>query len=165
MTEIKMKGNPVHTSGTLPAVGSKVPEVKGLVKTDLAEATLSSYPGKRVLNIFPSLDTGVCATSVRTFAKQAAGRKDVKVLNISMDLPFAHKRFCAAVGIEGVENLSAFRSDLPDALGLRFSDGPLKGLCSRAVIVLDGDGKVLYTEQVPEVTTEPNYEAALKALG
>jgi thiol peroxidase len=163
MSTITFKGNPVHTSGTLPAVGSVAPEFN-LVAADLSEKKLSSFAGKRVLNIFPSLDTGVCATSVRTFNKKAAGMAGVAVLNISMDLPFAAKRFCAAEGIEGAVTLSAFRSNFAEQYGLKMVDGPLAGLCSRAVIVVDAAGKVVHAEQVPEIAQEPNYDAALAAL-
>jgi thioredoxin-dependent peroxiredoxin len=163
MATIQFKGNPIKTSGNLPAVGATVPDAT-LVKTDLSEVKLSSYPGKKVLNIFPSLDTGICAMSVRTFNKRATEKPGAKVLNISLDLPFAHKRFCTAEGIENVENLSAFRSSFADDFGVKMSEGPLKGLCSRAVLVLDESNKVVYAEQVPEITTEPNYDAALAAI-
>ena len=146
-------------------MGSTAPDF-ALVKTDLSEAKLSSYAGKKkVLNVFPSLDTATCATSVRTFNKKAASLTDVVVLNVSKDLPFAHKRFCSAEGIEGVENLSAFRSSFAEQWGLGFQDGPLQGLLSRAVVVLDENNKVLYTEQVTETANEPNYDAALKSIG
>jgi thiol peroxidase len=163
MSTITFKGNPIHTSGSLPAVGATAPEFS-LVGADLAEKKLSAFTGKKVLNIFPSLDTGVCATSVRTFNKKAAGMAGVAVLNISMDLPFAAKRFCAAEGIEGAVTLSAFRSNFAEAYGLKMVDGPLAGLCSRSVIVVNEAGKVVYAEQVPEIAQEPNYDAALAAL-
>ncbi|MHB8877560.1 MAG: thiol peroxidase [Myxococcaceae bacterium] len=158
-----LKGNTIHTSGSLPAVGSVAPDFS-LVAGDLSEKKLSAFTGTRVLNIFPSIDTGVCATSVRTFNKKAAGVKGVTVLNISKDLPFASKRFCGAEGIEGAVTLSAFRSTFAGQYGLEIADGPLAGLCSRAVIVVNEAGKVVYTEQVPEITQEPNYDAALAAL-
>jgi len=164
MAQITLKQKPINTSGTLPAVGSTAPEVT-LTQVDLADVKLSSFKGKRVLNIFPSLDTGVCATSVRTFAKKAASVSGVTVLNISMDLPFAHKRFCTAEGITGVVNLSNFRSNFSDAFGLKIAEGGMAGLNSRAVLVLDENGKVLHAEQVPEITQEPNYDAALAKVG
>lgn len=163
MATITFKGNPVNTSGTLPAKGSKAPDFK-LVKQDLSEASLSDYQGIKVLNIFPSIDTGVCATSVKTFNQKAASKRGVAVLNISADLPFAQKRFCGAENIAGVETLSTFRSSFAKDWGVQMLDGPLAGLCSRAVVVLDADNNVLYTEQVPEITQEPNYDAALASL-
>jgi thiol peroxidase len=165
MAEITLKGNKIHTSGSLPKVGSTAPDFK-LTKQDLSDTTLSAYAGKKkVLNIFPSIDTGVCAASVRTFNKKAAGVQNVVVLNISQDLPFAAKRFCAAEGIEGAETLSGFRSDFAEKYGLKITEGGMAGLASRAVIVLDENNKVLYTEQVPEIAQEPNYDAALKLVG
>lgn len=163
MTTITFKGSPVHTSGNLPAVGSQAPDFT-LVGGDLSEKHLSSYTGKRVLNIFPSIDTGVCAMSVRAFNQKAASRPGVVVLNISMDLPFAAKRFCAAEGIEGAVTLSAFRSSFAEQYGLKMIDGPLAGLCSRVVIVVDEKGKIVYHEQVPEIGQEPQYDRALAAL-
>ncbi len=164
MAKITLKGNPINTAGNLPSVGAAAPAFK-LVKTDLSEATLASYAGKKkVLNIFPSLDTPVCATSVRRFNQDAVKAPNTVVLNISADLPFAHKRFCAAEGINNVENLSTFRGSFADDYKVKITDGALAGLCSRAVIVLDEHDKVKYTEQVPEIAQEPNYEAALKAL-
>lgn len=163
MAKITLKGNPIQTSGELPAAGSAAPDPV-LTGTDLADVRLSSFKGKKVLNIFPSLDTAVCATSVRTFSKKATGRKDVTVLNISMDLPFAHKRFCASEGIEGVVNLSAFRSRFPEEFGVKILGSGMAGLCARAVVVLDENNKVLYTQQVPEITSEPDYDAALAKL-
>ena len=163
MTTITFKGSAVHTSGNLPPLGSQAPDFS-LVAADLSEKRLSSYTGKRVLNIFPSIDTGVCATSVRTFNQKAASRAGVVVLNISMDLPFAASRFCAAEGIEGAVTLSAFRSTFAEQYGLKMIDGPLAGLCARVVIVVDEKGKVAYQEQVPEITHEPDYDRALAAL-
>lgn len=163
MTTITFKGSPVHTSGTLPAVGTQAPEFT-LVAGDLSEKHLSSYSGMRVLNIFPSIDTGICAMSVRAFNQKAASRPGVAVLNISMDLPFAATRFCGAEGIAGAVTLSAFRSNFAEQYGLKMVDGPLAGLCSRAVVVVDASGKVVYQEQVPEIAQEPNYESALAAL-
>lgn len=164
MATITLKGNTIHTSGSLPAVGSTAPDAK-LTGLDLKDVTLSSIAGKRVLNIFPSLDTGVCATSVRTFNKKATEKPNVTVVNVSMDLPFAQKRFCGAEGIEKALTFSAFRSDFGQKFGLLITEGGMAGLCSRCVVVLDEAGKVLYTEQVPEIAQEPNYDAALAALG
>ena len=163
MANITQKGKPITTSGQLPAVGSTAPDAV-LTQLDGSDLKLSEVKGKKVLNIFPSLDTGTCAMSVRTFAKQAGGKNGVTVLNISADLHFAHKRFCTAEGITGVTNLSSFRSDFADKFGLRIAEGTMRHLNSRAVIVLDDANKVLYTEQVPEITQEPNYEAALAKL-
>ncbi len=164
MANIKFKGNSAHTSGELPSVGAKAPNFK-LVKNDLSEASLESYAGKyKVLNIFPSVDTGVCAASVRKFNVEAAKVSNTVVLNISMDLPFAQKRFCGAEGITNVETLSAFRSSFGKDYGLLMADTPLAGLCSRVVVVVSADDKILYTEQVADITSEPNYDAALKAV-
>lgn len=164
MAKITLKGNPVNTSGQLPNVGTVAPQFK-LVRGDLSEVALENYAGKRkVLNIFPSVDTGTCATSVRTFNKQASDLRNTVVLNISADLPFAQSRFCGAEGIKSVETLSSFRSSFAKDYGLLIQDGPLAGLCSRAVIVLDENNKVLYNEQVSEIVNEPNYAAALQSL-
>jgi len=163
MAEITLKGNPIHTSGTLPAKGSMVPAFR-LVDTDLQVKNLEDFTGKKVLNVFPSIDTPVCANSVRQFNEKAAARDGVTVLDVSADLPFAHKRFCAAEGIDNVVGLSTFRSTFAKDYGLEIVDGPLAGLCSRAVLVLDADNRVLYTEQVPEIGQEPDYDAALAAL-
>ena len=163
MAETKFKGNPIHTSGELPRTGQQAPAFT-LSRTDLSDAGLSAFPGKKVLNIFPSVDTPVCATSVRSFNVRAAKKQGVVVLNISADLPFAHKRFCAAEGIEGVVSLSSFRSSFARDYGVLLEDGPLRGLCARAVVVLDDRNQVLYTELVPEIAQEPNYDAALAVL-
>ena len=165
MAAITLGGNPIHTSGELPKKGIQAPNFT-LVKTDLSIATLADYAGsKLVLNIFPSIDTGVCATSVRTFNQKAGELINTKVLCISRDLPFAQKRFCGTEGLENVENLSDFKEgSFGDAYGLTITDGPLAGLHSRAVIVVDENGLVTYAEQVPEIGQEPNYEAALAAL-
>ncbi|MDD2986389.1 thiol peroxidase [Flavobacterium sp.] len=165
MAVITLGGNPIHTSGELPKKGIQAPNFT-LVKTDLSIATLADYAGsKLVLNIFPSIDTGVCATSVRTFNQKAGELINTKVLCISRDLPFAQKRFCGTEGLENVENLSDFKEgSFGDAYGLTITDGPLAGLHSRAVIVVDEKGLVTYAEQVPEIGQEPNYEAALAAL-
>lgn len=164
MATTALKGNPIQTAGELPAPGSAAPQFS-LVKSDLSEVNLGTYAGKKVLNIFPSIDTPVCATSVRTFNKQASGRPGVTVLNISADLPFAFKRFCAAEGLQNVETLSAFRSSFARDYGVLVTTGPLSGLCARAVVVLDENNRVVYTELVPEIAQEPNYAAALAALG
>jgi thiol peroxidase len=163
MTTITLKGNPIETVGTLPTVGAKVPDFS-LVKQDLSRVSLKDFPGKKVLNIFPSVDTAVCATSVRKF-NEIVSKRGVQVLCVSEDLPFALKRFCGAENLDKVVTLSAFRSTFGKDYGLEIQTGPLAGLASRAVIVLDEDNKVLYTEQVPEIGQEPNYEAALAKLG
>lgn len=162
--KITLKGNPVNTIGELPPVGVVAPDFK-LVKLDLSEASLANYAGKKkVLNIFPSVDTPTCAMSVRQFNQKAAAMPNTVVLNISMDLPFAMKRFCAAEGIANVESLSAFRSSFGKDYKVEMADSALKGLFSRAVVVLDENNKVTYTEQVPEIANEPNYDKALAAL-
>ncbi len=164
MANITLKGNAISTVGELPAVGTKAADFS-LVGTDLSTKTLADFPGKRVLNIFPSLDTGICALSVKAFNAKAGGIDGVTVLNISADQPFAHGRFCGAEGIEDAVNLSTLRDpEFGDRYGVRITTGPLAGVCSRAVIVLDGDGTVLYSEQVPEIAQEPNYDAALAIL-
>lgn len=164
MTQITFKGSPVSTHGELPDVGSKA-EAFALVGTDLQPVNLSDYAGRRVvLNIFPSLDTGICANSVRTFNEKAAGLENATVLCISRDLPFAQARFCGAEGIENVVTASDFRNTLGEDYGVTMISGPMEGLLSRAVIVLDEKGVVIYTQQVPEITTEPDYDAALAAL-
>ena len=164
MARITLKGNPIQTSGNLPAVGSKAKDFK-LTKQDLSDATLESFAGKKkILNIFPSIDTAVCAKSVKQFFERAGTRKDLVVLNISADLPFAAKRFCSVEGIENAVTLSTFRSSFPDDYGLRIVVVALTGLCSRCVIVLYESNKVLATEQVPEIGQEPDYAKALGAL-
>lgn len=164
MSEITLKGNSVHTSGTLPEVGGLLQDFT-LVQSDLSEKSLSDYKGKKlILNIFPSIDTGVCATSVRKFNQEAAALANTTVVNVSKDLPFALNRFCAAEGIANVDTLSDFRGSFGNDYGLVLIDSGLKGLLSRAVIVADENGKIIYTEQVPEIGQEPNYEAALAVL-
>lgn len=164
MAQVSFKGNNVHTAGNLPQVGEHVKDFT-LVDVDLNEKKLSDYSGKYVvMNIFPSVNTGVCATSVRKFNEQASSLNNTKVLCISKDLPFAQKNFCAAEGLNNVEMLSDFRTDFGNTYGVQLTDGPLQGLLSRAVIVVDPEGKVVYTEQVPEITTEPDYDAALESL-
>ena len=165
MATITLKGNEIHTVGQLPAVGTAAPDF-ALTRTDLADVTLSDYAGKKlVLNIFPSLDTPVCANSVRKFNEAAANRDDTMVLCISADLPFAHGRFCETEGIQNVESLSIMRApEFGTDYGVGIADGPLKGLLSRAVVVVGTDGRVVYTEQVPEIVEEPDYGKALAAL-
>ena len=165
MASITLGGNPIHTSGELPKVGSKLADFK-LVQNDLSIADLSTFAGKKlVLNIFPSIDTGTCATSVRKFNESASKLDNTKVLCISRDLPFAQKRFCGAEGLENVVNLSDFQEgSFGKSNGLEIVDGVLAGLHSRSIIVADENGTVLYTEQVPEIANEPNYEAAIAVL-
>lgn len=165
MGQVTLKGNPVSTSGSLPSSGEAAPSFS-LVKPDLSETSLSDYKGKKVvLNIFPSIDTGTCAASVRHFNQKAAELDNTVVLCISKDLPFAQARFCGAEGIDKVETLSAFRSDaFAQNYGIEMTDGPLKGLIARSVVVIDESGTVKYTELVKEIVDEPNYEEALKAL-
>ena len=165
MTQVTFRENPVHIAASLPKVGSAAPDFK-LVKTDLSSASLGEYRGKRVvLNIFPSLDTPVCAASVRRFNVEAAKLDNTVVLCISRDLPFAQKRFCAAEGINNVIAVSEYRdSSFSDAYGIRILDGPLAGLFSRAIVVINEKGTVTYTEQVPEITREPDYDKALAAI-
>ncbi len=165
MTKITFKGNPVNTGGNLPDVGSLAPDFS-LVKTDLSELKLSDLKGKNVvLNIFPSLDTGVCATSVRRFNKEASSLNNTTVLCISADLPFAAGRFCGAEGLENVVTLSTFRdSSFADKYGVLMTDGPLHGLLARAVVVVNSEGKVVYTELVPEIAQEPDYESAINSI-
>lgn len=165
MAQITLKGNAIETIGALPAKAAAAPAFT-LVKTDLSEVTLADYKGKRVvLNIFPSIDTSVCAASVRHFNKTAGELADTVVLCISADLPFAHARFCEADGLKNVVPLSVFRSPaFGKDYGVTITTGPIAGLLSRAIVIIDGTGKVAYTEQVPEITQEPNYDAALAAL-
>ncbi len=164
MAQITFRGSPVQTSGSLPAVGSKIPAFT-LTRADLSDAVLADFAGKRlILNIFPSIDTGVCATSVRKFNAEAGAAEDTVVLCISRDLPFALNRFCGAEGLSHVVSLSDFRTG---AFGREFGcamiDGKLAGLLSRAVVVVGSDGVVRYAEQVPEIAQEPDYAAALAA--
>ena len=165
MASITLGGNPIHTSGELPQKGSKAVDFS-LIKTDLSTATLADFSGKRVvLNIFPSIDTGTCAQSVRIFNESASKLDNTTVLCISRDLPFAQKRFCGAEGLEHVVNLSDFKAgQFGKDYGLEMTDGPLAGLHSRVVIVLDENGTVLYAEQVAEIAAEPDYETALAVL-
>jgi thiol peroxidase len=166
MATFTLKGNPFHTTGELPAVGASAPAF-ALVGGDLGEVTLAGLAGRKVLlNIFPSLDTGVCATSLRKFNEKAAGLGNVTVVGVSMDLPFAAGRFCSQEGIEHVKSGSDFRSgDFGRAYGVRIADGPLAGLLARSVVVIDEKGKVMYTQLVKETAEEPDYEAALAHVG
>ena len=164
MATITFKGNPVHTSGELPAKGAAAPDFT-LAKTDLSDVGLKDFAGKKkILNIVPSLDTGVCATSAKKFNESVAGLGDAVLLNISADLPFAAGRFCESNGLKNVVALSTFRSpDFAKAYGVGIVGGPLAGLTARAVVVLDAQNKVLHAELVPEIAQEPNYAAALAA--
>ncbi len=166
MAKITLKGNAIKTVGKLPKVGKKAPKFK-LVKSDLSVAKLKDYKGsKLILNITPSIDTGVCANSVREFNKLAAGMENTKVLYVSKDLPFAQARFCGAEGIDNVETLSDFvNGKFGKKYGVTIKTGPMKGLLSRSIVVINEKGKVVYTEQVPEIIEEPNYTAAIDALG
>ncbi len=165
MAKITLKGNEIETIGSLPAVNSVAPEFT-LVKSDLSEISLKDYRGKNVvLNIFPSVDTNVCAASVRKFNSEAGSHPNSVVLCISADLPFAHGRFCEAEGLKNVIPASVFRAaDFGKNYGQTITTGPLAGLLARAVVIVDPEGKVKYTEQVPEITQEPDYAAALKSL-
>lgn len=165
MATVTFEGNPFETVGTLPAVGADAPDFT-VVKADLSEAQLSDYKGKKlVLNIFPSIDTPVCATSVRKFNEEASKLDNTAVLCVSADLPFAAGRFCGAEGIENVETGSVFRSSFGKDYQVEFAAGSvLSGFLSRSIVVVDENGKVVYTEQVAETVDEPNYEAALAAL-
>ena len=164
MAEITFRGNPIRTVGDLPAVGSPAPDFT-VAGSDLGDVSLGDFAGQNlVISIFPSVDTQVCATSVRTFNERAAALEGTTVLNVSADLPFALGRFCGAEGIEDVKTASTFRSDFGSTYGVKIGEGPLAGLMSRAVVVVNGDGVVTYTEQVPEIGQEPDYDAALAAL-
>ena len=165
MATVTLRGNPVPTSGELPKVGSTAPAFK-LVGQDLQDVTLGDFPGKwKVLNIFPSIDTPVCATSVRKFNEKAQKFRDAVVIDISADLPFAMKRFCAAEGLGNVVNLSLMRGgEFAEDYGVRLTAGPMGGLTARACLVLDKDNKVLHAEMVKEIAHEPDYDAALSAL-
>lgn len=164
MANITLHDNPVTTVGNLPEIGSNVKDFN-LVNVELKPKSNQDYAGKKMIfNIFPSIDTGVCQAAARKFNEEAAKLDNTVVLNVSKDLPFALNRFCAAEGLDNVENLSDYRSDFGNDYGVQIADSPMEGLLSRAVIVADENGKVLYTEQVPEIAQEPNYEAALNAL-
>ena len=165
MATITFQGNPVETIGTLPSVGNKAPAFT-LTKTDLTDATLNDYAGKRiVMNIFPSIDTPVCAITVHHFNDEASKLDNVVILCISADLPFAQQRYCAAEGLENVVPLSLFRSPaFGKDYGATIAEGPLAGLMSRAVVIIDESGTVIHTQQVSEIADEPDYDAALTVL-
>ncbi|WP_178988205.1 thiol peroxidase [Winogradskyella schleiferi] len=165
MAHITLGGDPIETTGSLPSAGNKAPDFK-LTATDLSSKSISDYEGNRlILNIFPSIDTGTCATSVRTFNEKATQLDNTKVLCISKDLPFALNRFCGAEGLDNVESLSDFKTgNFGKDYGLTFKTGPLETLLSRCIVVIDKDGTILHTEQVQEIKDEPNYKAALDAL-
>ena len=165
MAEITLKGNPIHTVGDLPNMGENAPNFT-LTAADLSEKSLADYAGRKVvLNIFPSVDTPVCAASIRRFNQDAGSQENTVVLCISSDLPFAQARFCGAENLQNVVNLSDFRNPgFGEAYGVRITDGPLAGLLSRAVVVLDETGKVVHTEQVPEIAQEPDYDKAQSFL-
>lgn len=166
MAQTALQGNPVQLSGELPAVGSSAPDFS-LTAGDLSDVSLATYAGKKkLLNIVPSLDTGVCAASTKKFNDMMAGRADAVALVISADLPFASGRFCGAEGITNVINLSMMRSrNFAKDYGILINDGPLAGITARAVVVLDANNQVVYTQLVPEITQEPDYDAAMAALG
>lgn len=165
MASITFKGSTVNTSGTLPEIGSKAADFK-ITKTDLSDTSLADYKGKKVvLNIFPSVDTGICAASVRAFNTKASNQENTVVLCISKDLPFAHTRFCEAEGLKNVIPASQYKNNsFEEAYHITMTDGPLAGLFSRAVIILDEEGTVVYTEQVPEIVQEPDYDKAVAAI-
>lgn len=166
MAKVTLKGNPVSVKGELPSVGSEAPDFQ-LTKTDLSNVSLDQYKGKNViLNIFPSVDTSTCATSVRKFNEKAAALDDTVILCVSKDLPFAHARFCGAEGIENVDSVSSLRKeqDFEGKYGVLIQDGPLSGLMARAIVVIDKEGKVKHTQLVDEIVDEPDYESALKSL-
>ncbi len=163
MTTVTLKGNPFNTVGELPAVGSQAPAFT-LTKTDLSDLNSSDLSGRVVLNVFPSVDTPTCANSVRQFNSKASSLDNTTVVCVSKDLPFALDRFCGAEGLDNVIAASAFRSSFAEDYGLKMQEGPLAEFCSRAVIILDESGKVIYTEQVAEIADEPDYDKALAAL-
>ncbi len=164
MAQVTLKGNPIHTNGDLPAVGSKAPDFK-LTAGDLKDVTLADYKGKKkILNIVPSLDTPTCATSTRKFNESAGKLPDTVVLVVSADLPFAAKRFCTTEGLQNVVPLSLMRDKaFAKDYGVLLQDGPLAGICARAVVVVDRDDKVVYRQLVPEIGQEPDYDRALAA--
>ena len=166
MATVTLKGNPIHTNGDLPAMGARAPDFK-LVNNDLKDVGLAEWKGKRkVLNIVPSLDTAVCATSTRKFNERAGKMRNTVVLVVSADLPFASKRFCTVEGLENVVPLSLMRDkQFAKDYGVLIQDGPMAGICARAVVVLDENDKVIHRELVPEIGQEPNYDAALAAVG
>ena len=164
MADITLHGNAVHTIGNLPEVGSSLKNFD-LINVDLQSKSNNDFSNKRIIfNIFPSIDTGICAASARKFNEEASSLDNTVVINVSRDLPFALSRFCAAEGLKNVETLSDFRGSFGEDYGVTMTDSPMQGLLSRAVIVADENGKVIYTEQVPEIAQEPNYDNALNAL-
>jgi thiol peroxidase len=165
MAQVTLKGNPIHTNGDLPAVGAKAPDFR-LTGGDLKDVTLADYRGKRkVLNIVPSLDTSVCATSTRKFNERAGRLANTVVLVVSADLPFASKRFCTTEGLQNVVPLALMRDkNFAKDYGILIEDGPLQGICARAVVVLDENDQVVHRQLVPEIGQEPDYDAALKAI-
>jgi thiol peroxidase len=165
MATVTLKGNTIHTSGELPGIGSKAPSFK-LTKADLSDLKLDDLNGKKIiLNIFPSIDTAVCASSVRKFNEKASSLANTSVLCISRDLPFAQARFCGAEGLKDVITLSEMKDkNFGESYGVTIKDGPLEGLLARSVVILDEKGNVVYTELVPEITQEPNYDKALSAI-
>jgi len=164
MAQTALGGNPINTVGDLPTVGSRTPSFT-VTKADLSDITEADLAGQRVvLNIFPSIDTPTCAASVRKFNELAAGLDNTTIVNVSADLPFAQGRFCGAEGLDNVTNTSTFRGGF-DSYGVAMADGKLAGLLARAVVVLDQDGTVLHSQLVPEIAHEPDYEAAIAALG
>jgi len=165
MAQTALRGNPVQTVGDLPAVGSPVPSFT-VTGNNLADVTAADFAGKNlVLNIFPSIDTPTCATSVRTFNQRAADLGDTVVLCVSADLPFAQNRFCGAEGIENVKTGSTFRGNFGEQFGVTLAEGPMAGLMARAVVVVDANGNVVHSQLVPEIAQEPDYDAAIAALG
>src|SRR3954452_8583965 len=164
MATTALGGNPAHTSGELPEIGEKAPAFS-LVDADLKDFTLSDLSGRVVLSIFPSIGTGVCQASVRRFNELASGLDNTTVLNVSMDLPFALSSFCAAEGLENVRVASAFRSSFGEDYGVRLTDSKFEGLLARSIVVVDEDGKVVHTELVDDIAHEPDYDAAIAALG
>ena len=165
MSQVTLGGNPINVNGKFPQKGDTAPAFS-LVAKDLSDATLATFAGKRkILNIFPSIDTPTCAASVRQFNAQASTKANAVVLCISADLPFAQGRFCGAEGLSNVVTASSFRSDFGDAYGVELADGKLAGLLARAVVVIGTDGNVAYTELVPEIAQEPDYDKALAAVG
>lgn len=164
-TRIALGGNPVHTVGTLPKVGSKLPAFS-LTTGDLQDVSNKDFAGKRIIfNIYPSIDTNTCATSTRTFNSLVGSLRNTEVWCVSADLPFAQKRFCGTEGLNNVKTASTFRSDFGKTFGVTLRDSVLKGVLARAIVVVDEKGKVLHTEMVSEIAQEPNYDAAVKALG
>ena len=163
MASITLQGNPINTVGELPEIGSNAPDFS-LTNGDLEEVSLDAFSGKKkILSLVPSLDTGTCATSAKKFSEAAASLDDTVILNVSADLPFAQARFCESEGAANIIPLSSFRSSFGSDYGAEISDGPLRGLLSRAIIVLDADNKIVHTQQVPEIVDDPDYAGALAA--